>query len=281
MSIQDKIANLRSLSTMDATILSLENELTEKRAGMDEKSTLKEGLDQRVERLTQSVNDMEATRNELVGEMRETSNQIDRSREKMMRCRNEREANAVQRELEELRRVFRERDQETQKLVGLIDAARADLEKATEERDAVASQIDATAGEAVGEIRELETRLSEEKNRRAKLAQEGDPSLLRKYEAIRKRRGSGVAVARAGMCAACHISLPPMLYQRIMQQTELFQCPSCHRLLYLAPPEQPEDDASQEASAAEDGASEDSSTGGPAEKEAPKKGDSSSAQTGH
>lgn len=239
MSIQDKIANLKSLSAIDATILSLESELSEKRAGVDDKSTLKDGLDQRIERLTKSINDMEATRGELVSEMRQTSMQIDRSREKMMRCRNEREANAVQRELEELRRVFRERDHETQKLVGLTDQARADLEKATEEREAIVSQIDATVGEAVSQIRELEERLSDEKKKREEITEQVDRLLLRKYEAVRKKRGSGLAVAREGMCTACHISLPPMLYQRIMHQAELFQCPSCQRILYLAPPEEP------------------------------------------
>ena len=150
-----------------------------------------------------------------------------------MRCRNEREANAVQRELEELRRVFRERELETQKLVGLIDEARADLTAATDERDQISSEIDATGGAATTRIRELSANLATEQAKRESLLSELDGLIRRKYEIVRQKRGSGLAIAADGMCLSCHISLPPMLYQRIMHQAELFQCPSCQRILYV------------------------------------------------
>jgi hypothetical protein len=149
----------------------------------------------------------------------------------MMRCRNEREANAVQRELEELRRVFREREHETGKLAGLIDAARSDLETAKEERDAIASELDATQGEATTKIRSLEAAIGERQTERRQASEAVDKVLFRRYEAVRQRRGSGLANAKDGMCVACHIALPPMLYQKILHETELFQCPSCQRIL--------------------------------------------------
>src|SRR5690606_16990221 len=130
-----------------------------------------------------------------VGEMRQASLQLDRSREKMMRCRNEREANAVQRELEELRRVFRERELETQKLVGLIDEARADLTAATDERDQISSEIDATGGAATTRIRELSANLATEQAKRESLLSELDGLIRRKYEIVRQKRGSGLAIA--------------------------------------------------------------------------------------
>lgn len=232
MSIQETINSLKSLSTIDAKIAALEVELTQERAGIDDKSSLKDGLDAKISRLTESVSAMETTRNELVSETRQTSLQLDRSREKMMRCRNEREANAVQRELEELRRVFRERDHEAQKLSGLIDQARADLDGAGAERDAISNQLDATEGDSTARIRELEAALAQQKEERAEAAKKNEGSLLRRYEVVRQRRGSGLAVVKDGTCVACHISLPPMLYQRILQQAELYQCPSCQRVLY-------------------------------------------------
>jgi hypothetical protein len=194
--------------------------------------------------------------------MRQTSLQVDRSREKFMRCRNEREANAVQREQEELRRVFRERDHETQKLAGLIDAARGDLEAATKERDDITAELDATRGDATTKIRRLEAELSGERAQREQAISGTDKSLLRRYEAVRQRRGSGLADVKDGTCVACHISLPPMLHQRILHQAELFQCPSCQRI--LVPPglslskEEPEEEPAETAAeGAEDEASSD------------------------
>lgn len=234
MSIRDQIATLKSLSALDAGIAAIQADLDKERAGIGDKLTQVQGLNVKIERLLEGVRAMEATRNDLVAEMRQTSALLERSREKMMRCRNEREANAVQRELEELRRLFRERELETQKIVGLIDEARQDLDKSAGERDQLTAQVDQTEGQTTGRVKELETRLAAELAQRQTLLTGSDKALIRKYDAVRARRGSGLSVAADARCSTCNISLPPMLYQRIMQGAELFQCPSCQRILFFA-----------------------------------------------
>ena len=226
---------MKSLSALDAGIAAIQADLDKERAGIGEKVGQIQGLGAKIERLLEGVRAMETTRNELLSEMRQTSTLLERSREKMMRCRNEREANAVQRELEELRRLFRERDVETQKLVGLIDEARLDLDKSAAERDEISTQLGQTEGQSSGRVKELELQLAAELEKRKALLVSADKILIRKYDAVRQRRGSGISTAADGRCSACNISLPPMLYQRIMQAAELFQCPSCQRILYYRP----------------------------------------------
>ena len=234
MSIRDQIATLKSLSALDAGIAAIQADLDKERAGIGDKLTQVQGLSAKIERLLESVRAMETTRNDLVSEMRQTSALLERSREKMMRCRNEREANAVQRELEELRRLFRERELETQKIVGLIDEARQDLDKSAAERDQITAEVGQTEGHTTGRVKELEGQLAAELAQRQTLLTGSDKALIRKYDAVRARRGSGLSVAAHGRCSTCNISLPPMLYQRIMQGAELFQCPSCQRILFFA-----------------------------------------------
>jgi predicted nucleic acid-binding Zn-ribbon protein len=224
-----------SLSAVDAGIALIQADLDKERAGMGEKVTQVQSLGVKIERLLEGVRSMETTRNELLSEMRQTSALLERSREKMMRCRNEREANAVQREIEELRRLFRERDIETQKLLGLIDEARQDLDKSAAERDEISTQVNLTEGDSTGRVKELEAQLAIERARRQALLVSADKILIRKYDAVRARRGSGISAAADGRCSTCNISLPPMLYQRIQQLAELYQCPSCQRILYFGP----------------------------------------------
>jgi uncharacterized protein len=235
VSIREQIATLKTLSALDAGIAAIQADLDKERAGIGGKVSQVQTLGAKIERLLEGVRAMETTRNELLAEMRQTSTLLERSREKMMRCRNEREANAVQRELEELRRLFRERDIETQKLLGLIDEARLDLDKSAAERDVISTQLDQTEGHSTGRVKELEAQLAIERQRRQELLVSTDKVLIRKYDAVRARRGSGISTASDGRCSTCNISLPPMLYQRIMQAGELFQCPSCQRILYYRP----------------------------------------------
>ena len=65
------------------------------------------------------------------------SGQIERSREKLQRSRNERESNAAQREVEELRKLHRDREEELERLTTAADGARTSIS------DAEAKRLDA------------------------------------------------------------------------------------------------------------------------------------------
>ncbi len=218
---------------------------------MDEKSERHVELVTRIANLESIIEKMEGTKNELHQEQRQLTIQVDKSREKMARCRNEKEANAVQRELEEIRRLTRDRDFEIQKLSGLIDDARADLAKIEGERQEIASQIDETQGEASKKVHDIENTLAEQVNKRTKALEGLAPQLRRRYEVVVAKRGIGAAAVKKGSCSTCHIELSPMQYQEIMRLQELSECPSCHCILYYEvesdEPTSQSDDASQAA----------------------------------
>jgi uncharacterized protein len=234
VSIQDSITTLKTLQVLDLRIAKLEEELSTERVSIDEKSERHLALVTHAAKLESTLSLMEGTKGELNGELRQHLVLVEKSREKMTRCRNEKEANAAQREVEEVRRLCRERETEISKLAGLIDDGRIDLAKVEAEREEVASQIDETHGEATAKVRELQTVLDEQLKKRAEAMSQLSSLMQRRYEAVQKKRGTGAAALIDGSCTACHISLSPMLYQEIMRLQELHECPSCHRLLYLA-----------------------------------------------
>jgi predicted nucleic acid-binding Zn-ribbon protein len=71
--------------------------------------------------------------------------------------------------------------------------------------------------------------------RREEAAKAVDPSLLAKYENIKRRR-AGVAVAAVvGMtCKGCHRNIPPQLAITLQRANSIETCPSCHRIIYSA-----------------------------------------------
>lgn len=235
MSSEADIQVLKTLAALDAELAELESALSAERDTIAGKRTLLDELDDRVRLSTDSIQELEKARSQLLGEMRQMSAQIDRARDKLARCRNEREANAVQRELEELRKLYRDREHEMEKLVGIADEVKGEVAAASERREALAGEIGETEGTASAKIQELERGAAEKQSRRDELGKRLNQALYRRYDLIRKRRGSGLAEAVNGGCAACHITLPPMLFQQIMQGGPLQQCPSCNRILYFEP----------------------------------------------
>ena len=69
------------------------------------------------------------------------------------------------------------------------------------------------------------------------------PELYRRYEMIRKRKGTALASTTDGTCSACHIRLQPMLFQKLLRAEEFGQCPSCNRILYFRSAPLPEADS--------------------------------------
>jgi predicted nucleic acid-binding Zn-ribbon protein len=235
VSIENQVPLLRNLAALDGVLARLEAELEQERAKNAARRQQKTELSDRVAGLEAAVREMERTKSELTQELRQVAIQVDKAREKLTRVRNEKEANAATRELEELRRIHREREKEIEKLSGLIEEARADVEKATTARDTVLAELGETAEAEKTKIEALEEEIRERQKEREQSVQGIDRQTLRRYDAVRARRGSGLAEVVEGTCVACHIAVSPMLFQQITRQQEFHACPSCHRILYYLP----------------------------------------------
>ncbi len=234
MDIHQQIAVLESLSRVDAKVKIIVEELGTRSAKRAEIESERSSLKQRIERDKKSIAELEKTRGDLHGEARHLGQQSERSREKLNRTRNEREAMAAQREVEELRRIQRDRENEISKIEEFLVAARESLQ-ASETRLA---ELDAPAGEAAvvaddSEALEQE-RISLVKERESLQAQL-PAQLFRRYESILAKRSSGLTRTTVeGTCQACHMAIPPMMLQKLRRMEGFDQCPSCRRIVYFA-----------------------------------------------
>jgi predicted nucleic acid-binding Zn-ribbon protein len=241
--LQAQIEALESLAKLDASLAKLEAELLREGAVLSDKKAQLKRLEERFEITRATVGDMDRTRGELMHDARQMSVQMERSREKLARSRSEREVNAVQREIEELRKLYRDREQEIDKINGLAERARAEMDGASAERSALVGELGANESELASRLGELEANVAAEREQRKELVKAVPPALYRRYELVRKRRGSAVAYTYGGTCSACHISISPMMFQKLRRGEDFDQCPSCQRILYFRPEPLPEDEA--------------------------------------
>ena len=232
MKLKAQIEALERLAELDAELALVEDEFRGHSETLNEKRQELKRLEERFESTRSSVGEMERTRNELMTEVRQMSVQMERSREKLGRSRTEREVNAAQREIEEMRKLYRDREIEVETLNGLTEQVRVDMDKAGGERDVLVGDLGANEGTMTSRLSELEQRLSEKRNQRELLIKAVPPVLFRRYDMIRKRRGSAIAWTTEGTCSACHMTINPMMFQQLRRADEFAQCPSCQRLLY-------------------------------------------------
>ena len=241
MKLQAQIDALENLAKLDASLAKLEAELSREGELLSEKKAQLKKLEERFASTRASVGDMDRTRGELLTDARQMSVQMERSREKLARSRSEREVNAVQREIEELRKLYRDREQEIEKINGLSEQARVEMDGANTERAALIGDLGANETELASRLGVLERDVALEREQRKELVKAVPPVLYRRYEMVRKRRGSAVAWTYGGTCSACHISISPMMFQRLRRGEEFDQCPSCQRILYFRVEPGPDD----------------------------------------
>lgn len=243
MTMKFQIEALEELAALDAQLRDLTERFSKEQKTLNDKKAAAKSLEDRLSRGKQSLSEMEKARGDLVGELRQMGIQVERSREKLARCRTEREANAAQREVEELRKLYRDREIELEKLDGLIQQGRGEFEQVTEQHGAVSGELGSSEGDSIKSIASSEGELSRMQTDREVVVQKIKPDLYRRYEQIRKRKGTALAWTRDGTCSACNIRLQPMLFQKLLRADEFGQCPSCNRILYFRPAGQSEADS--------------------------------------
>ena len=240
MSLTPLLTSLLELAKIDESSKVLQGELASLHA---ELGTLREGetsLQNSLGGTEKALLDAEKARNDAHAELRSTVGQIEHSREKMSRVRTERENNAVGRELEELRRIVRDQEDEVRKLDTLIGEYREKIDLTRTEMGQATEDLTGKSGTIGARVEELETSLSESRALRAEITKAIPPPLVRKYETIRQKRGSAVATTTDGTCRACHIALPPQLFHTIRREAIHDQCPSCNRIIFYLPPVAPQ-----------------------------------------
>ena len=241
MSIRQQIEALEELAGIDVDIRRIEEELAKQKGALDGLRADLQSLETRVGLDRERLVGLERTRSELHVELRQMVQQVERSREKMQRSRNEREANAAQRELEELRKLQRDREDEITKLTSLADALRVTIDETEAKRVALSQELEGTQEGATTSIADLEREHTARAEGRVSAVAKLPPVIYRRYETIRTRRPYAIAKTHDGTCLGCHIGIPPMMFQKMLRQEELEQCPNCRRLLYYVPPARAED----------------------------------------
>ena len=235
-SVPDQIKALEELAVIDAELKTLGDDLQQERSALDAQRKKLTGLEDKLKNDRSHLAAIEKLRNEYVIEVRTMMQQLEHSREKMNRARNEREANAAQRELEELRKLVRDREDEVGKLTTDAEGSRQQIDTAEQEAKVVSGELGTTEGGVQSKLTEVEGRRADRAAAREAAVKKIPAQLYRRYEMIREKRGTGIAQTTTGTCKACNMALPPQLFHRLRREPMIDQCPSCHRIIYYVQP---------------------------------------------
>lgn len=234
-SVREQMDVLKELVAVDEEIRKLDQELGKEREALESVKTDLVRVRSNVERQRTQYEQLENDRGSRIQEARVLGQQLERSRDKLNRARNEKETNAVQREIEETRKLLRDVEDAVGKRMIELDELKKGILENEEQEAAFVARIGAVEGATSERLREIEIARGERAGVRDGIAKRLPSAVLRKYDQIRAKRQMGAARLEGGRCKACNMHLPPQLATRIVRGDVLAQCPSptCNRLLFV------------------------------------------------
>jgi predicted nucleic acid-binding Zn-ribbon protein len=176
---------------------------------------------------------LEDRKKPLDAELQETQEILDASDARIKKIKTNKEHMALQREVEIAKK--RKADIEEQ-ILNLMERT----EKGIQEKGKLQASFNEGKTLLDEKISKLQTKAGELKSvvdtlntEAGKLRKTVDPTLLSRYERMKKNKNGLVVVScDNGVCSGCHMHIPPQLFNEIMRGEKLNVCPVCQRVLY-------------------------------------------------
>jgi predicted nucleic acid-binding Zn-ribbon protein len=250
--VQQEIERLRNLQDFDLQIEDIQNKTGVLREALEELTSIHGALNSSLEAQREQLEETRTLMRDKEIELETNGERYNQSKAKLNHVSNTREYNALEREMDALRKMRIQLEGERDSLRDAVQEFEADVAEKAGKTSGLESQIageeaeiQAQSSGASGEIEGLQ-------NKRNKLKTDLPKPLIRRYEFIASRRpGAAVVSATEGVCSGCNMRMPPQLFNELQIGAKMIQCPSCQRILYFLPVpvvEEEADAGSEEAS---------------------------------
>ncbi len=223
---------LEELQRHDARLLELDTEL----AALPEKlAVLKRDVGRMEELLgaeRRGLVEAETYRRSRELDLKSDEANVAKAKTKLQQVKNAREYMAAQRETEVTRRLISEREEEIIKLIDAIEASRKSLATHTDDLAALHAHVAGDEKEILARLDELRAIAEGERVHRNVVAARVPDNVMKRYGAIKLRRGLAVVAVKGGTCQGCHMAIPPQLRISLQRSTSIETCPTCNRIIY-------------------------------------------------
>ena len=162
-----------------------------------------------------------------------------RSQSKLEAVQTSQEFQAVNKEIDQLKKLNLSLDEQRKKLSTEREVMIQELAQLEEQLKKLNQERDAQSQVLNGQNRQLRGDLDTLMSERTQFIQGVEGRLLSQYDRIRVARGGiGIVAAFGGRCKGCNMMVPPQLFNELQRGSALHCCPSCSRILYVAGAEQ-------------------------------------------
>jgi predicted nucleic acid-binding Zn-ribbon protein len=147
---------------------------------------------------------------------------------------NAKELEALEHEIASVKKRRSDREDEVLAVFEIVERLEADAAAAERESIRLRAEAEEAAHSAAAELATVEADLARRTDERAAIALEIEPEVLELYESLRRqKKGIGAAALVDGVCQACHEHLSAVELDRIKRADGIRRCEHCRRILVV------------------------------------------------
>jgi len=175
----------------------------------------------------------QAARREIEKELAMQQARLSKFRDQLMAVKTNREYQAMQKEIETAQHEIRKQEDRLLEQMLEFDEVTGQVKQAEQAFAAQQAAIEAERATLAAQLAEAGAAIGTLAAERAALAAQISPPILALFERVLKyRKTSAVTPVRAGRCSACQILIRPQTVNELRRNEIIYQCASCHRILY-------------------------------------------------
>jgi len=228
-----QIEQLVMLQKIDDEIILLEEELNGAPKEIEILETEAARLAEARGQIQEKIDFLKAQQSRLENEIEDDSLKLKKSKSKLMQVGNTKEYHAMMREMDNLEKLNRLRDEDKLAVAEEFGRQTEAINELDEKSKAIEAQLATAKSNLDSRVKAAKKRLSQLDAARKNAGQTVPKPILSRYEFIRSRLNNPVIVhVAAGVCSGCNISIPPQAFIELQKGQQILSCPNCQRLIY-------------------------------------------------
>lgn len=230
-----QIEQLAALQKIDDEIMHLNAFLQNAPLELEHMQQRGTGMQGDVKELGEKISQIVAQRDQLDSDVEDAGLKIKKSKNKLMMVNNSKEHQAMIREIDNLEKTNRNREEEKISLMEELALQEESLAEVKKELAVLQKEITQKKKDISQKLQWSKDRLAVLQGQRGTAEEVIPKPILSRYQFIRSRLSQPVVVAvDQGICKGCNISIPPQTFNVLQKGEQILSCPNCHRIIYWA-----------------------------------------------
>jgi uncharacterized protein len=230
--LRDQLKLLEELQRHDARIQELEGARKAIPAKLDAMRADLRRVEELLGRERTELTDAEKWRRDKEAEMKAEEARLSQAKAKLGQVKTSKEYMATQREVETNRKMAAETEGMLLEVMNASEAAKSRISQHEGDLAKLREVVEKEEAEARDKLSRIDSEIDQARTGREVASKSVRADVLKKYSAIRMRRGLAVVPVHNGTCRGCNMNIPPQLFNTLQRGNSIELCPNCNRIIY-------------------------------------------------